>query len=157
MCVVRAYRLLGVDHDRDTKDHSSLVGYLLLGRNTPRTVAIRNVFISLEHRKRGLAEMMVRAVTRACFGASSLLCDDMKLEDPVDVEMKVGVPGWGTKSAVCLLVSKPAVARIYRNIRALWICGRPGRQGLSTQYSATGRSRCYVQELRDVTMASSAG
>ncbi|EPS99052.1 hypothetical protein FOMPIDRAFT_112188 [Fomitopsis schrenkii] len=55
--------------DEGENAQCDVAGYLLLGRNTPRTVAIRNVFVAPEHRRRGLAETMVGAVTRACLGA----------------------------------------------------------------------------------------
>lgn len=63
LCVVRAVK------DEGENAQCDVAGYLLLGRNTPRTVAIRNVFVAPEHRRRGLAETMVGAVTRACLGA----------------------------------------------------------------------------------------
>ncbi|KZT69541.1 hypothetical protein DAEQUDRAFT_811313 [Daedalea quercina L-15889] len=63
--VIRAYQ----SGDQTVAEQYDLAGYLLLGRNTPRSASIRNVFVAPEHRRRGLAEIMVRSVTRVCLGA----------------------------------------------------------------------------------------
>lgn len=118
-----------------------LAGYLLLGRNTPRTLAIRNVFVAQAHRRRGLAEAMVHAVTRACLGAPPIAIDG-DADDGRGVAVDVSAPAWGTKDAVCLLVAEPEVARIYAR------CGFV--VDLEARDAETGRSLCYVQELRDV-------
>ncbi|THH27426.1 hypothetical protein EUX98_g6757 [Antrodiella citrinella] len=50
----------------------AIAGYVLVGRFTPRTVAIKNVYLSPSFRRRGIAEAMVRTVTRYYLGAMPL-------------------------------------------------------------------------------------
>ncbi|KAI0647380.1 hypothetical protein C8Q79DRAFT_1009481 [Trametes meyenii] len=45
-----------------------LVGFVVNGRATPRTVAIKNVYVPPEHRRKGYAEAMVRAMSRHYLG-----------------------------------------------------------------------------------------
>ncbi|KAI0735701.1 hypothetical protein C8Q76DRAFT_610063 [Earliella scabrosa] len=47
---------------------SKPVGYVVLGRVTPRTIAFRNVFVAEEYRRKGIGETMVCAVTRYYLG-----------------------------------------------------------------------------------------
>ncbi|KZT72929.1 hypothetical protein DAEQUDRAFT_808892 [Daedalea quercina L-15889] len=143
---VRAYKHCGPTGDQTAAEQYDLAGYILLGRNTSRTLAIRNVFVATEHRRRGLAEIMVRSVTRACLGAPNPVTSEEleSVQGTADVKVNVGAPGWGTKSVVCLLVSEPAVARIYAR------CGFV--VDLDAKDPATGRSLCYGQELRGITM-----
>lgn len=47
-------------------------GYVATDRETKRTIAIRNVFVSLNHRSKVAAEAMTRAVTRFMLGAERL-------------------------------------------------------------------------------------
>ncbi|KAH9832947.1 uncharacterized protein C8Q71DRAFT_860718 [Rhodofomes roseus] len=75
--------------NQHTKEHRGLMGFLLLERITPpHTVAIRNVFVVPEHRRRGLAETLVRAVTQACLGLPV-----ESAQGPANVEVEVGTPG----------------------------------------------------------------
>ncbi|KAI0782230.1 acyl-CoA N-acyltransferase [Abortiporus biennis] len=46
------------------KSNGEVAGYVRVGRRTPRTAAIRNVFVHPEHRRKGIAEAMVLAVSR---------------------------------------------------------------------------------------------
>ena len=42
--------------------------FVILGRATPRTIAVRNVYVLPAHRRKGIAETMVRAITRYYLG-----------------------------------------------------------------------------------------
>ena len=76
----------------------------LSGRQTKLTVAVRNVFVAPEHRRKGIAEAMVQTVTRYCLGV------------PVeDVEgVPTGPPPFGVKDEVGLNVADFGAARIYK-------------------------------------------
>ncbi|TCD70935.1 hypothetical protein EIP91_000841 [Steccherinum ochraceum] len=80
-----------------------VAGYVLMGRFTPRTVAIKNVFVSPAFRKRGIAETMVRAVTRYYLGATPLGFEGAP----------EGGPDGGIKEEVCLNVATPDAERLY--------------------------------------------
>jgi len=80
-----------------------VAGYILLGRITPRTIAIRNVFTLPDHRRKGIAEALVRGVTRYYLGAQPL-----GFEGP-----PTAISDKETKKEVCLNVSDPTVMKIY--------------------------------------------
>ena len=48
----------------------TVVGYALVGRPTLRTIAIQNVYVLPSHRRRGIAEALVKATTRYYLGAT---------------------------------------------------------------------------------------
>lgn len=79
-------------------------GYCAIGRDTPRTVAIRNVYVSPEHRRKGVAEAMVRAITRYYLGAQPLGFDGAPTTGPPK----------GVKREVCLNVTEDYVERVYK-------------------------------------------
>ena len=79
-------------------------GYIVLGRVTPRTIAIRNAFVSRTHRRRGIAEAMVRGVTRYYLDVS-----------PHGVRpIQDGPPAVGHKEEVNLNVAVADAERVYR-------------------------------------------
>ncbi|RPD81553.1 hypothetical protein L226DRAFT_496470 [Lentinus tigrinus ALCF2SS1-7] len=79
-------------------------GYIVLGRVTPRTIAIRNAFVSRAHRRKGIAEAMVRGVTRYYLNAP-----------PYDVRpIEEGRPAVGFKEEVNLNVAVADAERVYR-------------------------------------------
>ncbi|KAI0703559.1 acyl-CoA N-acyltransferase [Cytidiella melzeri] len=78
-----------------------LVGYSAVGRVTPRTVAIRNVYVAPSHRRRGIAEALTRAVTRFYLG---LGFEGAPSDGPAE----------GAKDEICLNVSREEVERIYK-------------------------------------------
>ena len=81
-----------------------IAGYIATGRTTPRTVAIRNVYVAPKHRRKGIAEAMTRAVTRYMLGA-----------EPLGFEgAPTGGPPTGPKEQVCLNVAEEHVARLYK-------------------------------------------
>lgn len=49
-----------------------IVGFCATGRKTPNTMAIRNVYVSPKHRRKGVAEAMVSMLTRYLLGAEPL-------------------------------------------------------------------------------------
>lgn len=81
-----------------------IAGYVATGRTTKRTVGIRNVFVSPNHRRKGVAEAMTRAVTRFMLGAKPLGFEGAP----------AGGPALGTKEQVCLNVVDEPVAQLYK-------------------------------------------
>ncbi|KAI0739363.1 hypothetical protein C8Q80DRAFT_1112121 [Daedaleopsis nitida] len=82
----------------------AVAAYLMLGRATPRTIAVRNVFVAQEHRRKGIAEALVQTVTRYCLGVS---IDGVEGVPP-------GPPPFGVKEEVGLNVEDLGAARIYK-------------------------------------------
>jgi len=85
------------------RSQKTVAGYLRVGRVTPRTIAIRNVFVHPDHRRKGIAEALVCTVTRYYLGA-----------DPFETEstpMRAAVES--RKQEVCLNVGDPAAMRLY--------------------------------------------
>lgn len=80
-----------------------IAGYCAVGRMTPCTIAIRNLYVSPEYRRRGVGEALTQAVTRMYLGATPLGFDAPVLEGLVDV-----------KREVCLNVVEEHVERIYK-------------------------------------------
>ena len=81
-----------------------IVGYSLVGRMTPRTVAIRHVYVSPTFRRRGIAGAMVRALTRFYLGAEPLGFAGAPSPKP----------DAGVREEICLNVSREEVARLYK-------------------------------------------
>ena len=95
--------------------NSEPAGYVMLGRTTPRTIAIRNVFVSSPHRRKGIAEAMVRGVTRYYLNAP-----------PYGVEPILdGPPAVGFKEEVHLNVWEESAERVYKRAGFLF----PDRSG----------------------------
>lgn len=69
----------------------------------------------------------------------------MEADGRQGVRVDVSPPSWGTKSTVCLLVAEPEVARIHARCGFVF--------DLEARDPVKGRSLCYVQELRDVNVA----
>lgn len=78
-----------------------IVGYCTIGRSTPRTIAIQNVYVAPGNRKKGIAETMVRFLTRYFLG--------VKFEGAPDE-----VPRQGVKEEMCLNVIEEGVKRLYK-------------------------------------------
>ena len=49
-----------------------IAGFCATGRVTPKTIAIRNVYVSPQYRRRGIADAMTRMLTRYLLGAEPL-------------------------------------------------------------------------------------
>lgn len=133
-----------------THSGAELAGYVVLGSATPRVVWIRQVLVHAAHRRRGLAERLVGAVTRACLGASrggpgGVTATDAGAEGghAGGVRVDVGEPGCGVKSAVCLMFSDPGAGRVYGR------CGFVVDEGAVDP--ATGQKLCYQYEMRGIS------
>ncbi|KAF9818614.1 hypothetical protein IEO21_02594 [Rhodonia placenta] len=105
-----------------------LAGFTVVGRETPNTIAIRNVFVRPEHRRKGIAERMVGVLTRFYLGLDTVL----------EPHYPMGQP----KREICLLVKDPAVERIYA--RCGFLVGEDVRD------PETGRKACYAFVSRGV-------
>ncbi|RPD81546.1 hypothetical protein L226DRAFT_527822 [Lentinus tigrinus ALCF2SS1-7] len=114
-------------------------GYVLLGRASPRTIAIRNVFVSRSHRRKGVAEAMVRGVTRYYLNAP-----------PHGVRpLKEGPPAVGFKEEVHLNVSDESAERVYRRAGFLF----PDRSGdvvAGGVDPVSGRKSWYALARREI-------
>ncbi|KAH8099508.1 hypothetical protein BXZ70DRAFT_942061 [Cristinia sonorae] len=98
-----------------------VTGYILTGRFTLRTVAIKNVFVTPSHRRKGIAEALVRAVTRYYLGA-----DPRGFEGGPDAG-----PSDGKKEEVCLNVATEEAERLYKRTGFLFGAKDPlsGKEG----------------------------
>ncbi|KAL6298425.1 hypothetical protein BKA93DRAFT_744153 [Sparassis latifolia] len=81
-----------------------IAGYVMVGRSTPHTIAIRCVFVLPQCRRRGIAEALVTVVTRYYLGVQPLGFEGAPSEGP---------PG-GHKAEVCLNAADPSVEGLYR-------------------------------------------
>ncbi|KAK7694006.1 hypothetical protein QCA50_003582 [Cerrena zonata] len=120
--------------DADYKNVPRTVsGFLSLGRETPRTIAIRNVFVSPTLRKKGIAEAFVRAITRFYLGAK-----------PPGLDLE-GTELIHPKDEICLNVNNPSAKRLY--IR----CGF--QFGGDQMDSVTGKQRWHPTPVFGVEVA----
>jgi GNAT superfamily N-acetyltransferase len=90
-----------------------VAGYGSVGRSTPRTIAIRNVYVAASHRRKGIAEVLTSTIVRYYLGEPTGL---EGLEAPVE----------GVKEEVCLNVTEEAVERIYKRCGFLLDQEEPG-------------------------------
>ena len=81
-------------------------GFIVVGRATPRTVAVRNVFVASEFRRKGVALAMTRAVTGYYLGEKQ-----HGLEGVPE-----GPPSVGFKEQVCLNVANEGAKKMYRRV-----------------------------------------
>ena len=120
----------------------AVAAYVLLGRVTPRTIAIRNVYVLQAHRRKGIAEAMVRAVSRYYLGAGSY-----GLEGAPEVPPTVGF-----KEEVNLNVENGAAAqRVYKRAGFLLPDGE-GEELTGGVDPVTGRKAWYPCIWRAVTL-----
>lgn len=110
-------------------------GYCATGRDTSRTIAIRNVYVSPEHRRKGVAEAMVKAITRYYLGAYPLGFDGAPTTGPPK----------GVKREVCLNVTEEHVERVYK--RCGFLLGPDDRD------PETGNRGWYPTTYRGVKIA----
>ncbi|CDO73604.1 hypothetical protein BN946_scf185014.g74 [Trametes cinnabarina] len=83
--------------------NDALVGFIVLGRVTPKTIAIRHVYVVPEHRRKGIAGGLVSAVCRYYLGVRPVGYDGIPEGDPT-----VGI-----KSFVCINALESA-ENVYR-------------------------------------------
>ncbi|BGP23356.1 GCN5-related N-acetyltransferase [Rhodotorula toruloides] len=91
------------------------VAFLATGRASPRTVAVRMVYVSPSHRGQSIAQRMVAHVTRAhLVDANPVRLD---LDDLVAAE-EDELTRWGRKEEVCLFVDpqNEAARRVYGKV-----------------------------------------
>lgn len=86
------------------REEGAILGYCAIGRATSRTISIRNVYVSPQHRRKGVAEAMVRALTRFYLGAHPLGFDGAPSSGPAE----------GIKAEICLNVFEEDVERVYK-------------------------------------------
>ncbi|KAI0672895.1 hypothetical protein C8Q78DRAFT_1021800 [Trametes maxima] len=114
-----------------------LVGFVINGRATPHTLAIKNVYVPPEHRRKGYAEAMVRAMSRHYLGVL-----------PVGYGVSADPPAVGLKDAICINVMNPAAERVYRRAGFLFpeydLDGKP----VGGYDPATGRKGWFLSVLR---------
>ena len=112
-----------------------VAGYAIVGRPTPRTIAIQNVYVGSKHRRKGIAEALVRATTRYYLGVTP--------SGAVDVP---DVPPFGVKAEVSLLVVDPSAEGVYR--RSGFLFPAPGDDETGGWDPVTGQKawfRCVWQ------------
>lgn len=98
---------------------SQIVGYCAVGRATGRTIAIRNVYVSPQHRRQGIGEFMTRILTRLYLGVPlELYAGALDFSD--------ASPPQGIKSEVCLNVADDRVEAMYRRCGFLFGASVPG-------------------------------
>ena len=115
--------------------------FAVLGRATPRTIAVRNVYVAPDHRRKGVAETMVRAITRYFLGAA-----------PYGVHgVPDGPPQWGFKQEVNLNVGDPSAEGVYRRSGFLFPVGT-GEDMTGGVDPETGRRSWYTSVWRGVEL-----
>ena len=115
-----------------------LAGYLILGRVSPKTISIRNLYVSPEHRRKGIAEAMVRTVTHHYLGVPSS-----------GIKGAIGASSAGTKEEVNLNVVDPSAERIYRRVGFLFPERTAGIE-VGGRDPVTGRKAWYTSVIRRV-------
>ena len=156
-----AYAKPAVAHDRvwvartpvsETETQTECAGFLMVGRITPHTVAIKHVFTSTAHRRKGIAFKLVRAALQ-----------HFLLPNPDDahgsaISQDGGEKETHKKEVVCLGVSDAGAIRLYTK------CGfflgesvtDPGT-GWPGSYAASSRNLVWVQSEESTLVDSEAG
>ncbi len=125
--------------EAEAESHGPPVGFVVLGRVTARTIAIRNVYVAPEHRRKGVAETMVRAVKRYFLGVA-----------PDGVRgVPDGPPPCGFKQEVNLNVADPSAEGVYRRSGFLFPVGA-GEDMTGGVDPETGRRSWYPSIWRGV-------
>lgn len=66
------YNHVSVNTDLSSEPPAGIARYVLVGRKRPHAIAVRSVFVSETYRRKGIAEALLRVVTRYYLGAESL-------------------------------------------------------------------------------------
>ncbi|OSD08520.1 hypothetical protein PYCCODRAFT_1400991 [Trametes coccinea BRFM310] len=119
---------------------NTLAGFVVLGRPTPNTIAIRHVYVAPEHRRKGIAEGMVRAVNRYYLGVRPVGYDGLPEGDP-----PVGV-----KSFICLNAIDAAAENIYRRAGFLFPLRTTDEEAAGGRDPVSGRKAWQQSVLRGV-------
>ncbi|PIL26027.1 hypothetical protein GSI_11781 [Ganoderma sinense ZZ0214-1] len=88
------------------RTHNVLSAFAELARVTPRTITIRTAYVAPEHRQRGVAETLLRAVSRYYLGLGAT--------DLAGVPQ--GPPPEGVKDCIKLAVANPSTEGVYRRL-----------------------------------------
>lgn len=96
-------------HD-GTKVAVKPVAFVVTGRATPRTVAIRMVYVSPSHRGQSVAQRMVAHVTRAHLVDANPVAVDIAESAYGVVLEEDELTRWGRKAEVCLFAEPPNAA-----------------------------------------------
>lgn len=113
-----------------------VVGFCLVGRVTPRTIAIRNVFVAASHRRQGIAEALTRAMTRFYLGVKPLGFEGAPLDEPMG----------GAKEEICLNVEDEVAERVYKRAGFLLDANEPGT-GKRGWFPSAYRGVKYLEQL----------
>ena len=89
------------DPNQPVTSSKIMAGFIRVGRDTPKSISIMNVYVSPAFRKKGIAEALVRAVTRFYLGVKPLGFD-YQGDDLLQ-----------PKDEVCLGVIDPGAERVY--------------------------------------------
>ncbi|KAI0672881.1 hypothetical protein C8Q78DRAFT_1077199 [Trametes maxima] len=121
------------------RSDGALAGFIVSGRATRRTITIRNVYVSPEHRRKGIAEAMVRAMSRHYLGVQ-----------PVGYGVSMDPPAVGVKEIVCINVIDPSAERIYRRAGFLFPEYGPDGSPVGGYDPMTGKKGWFRSALRKV-------
>ncbi|KAJ2994322.1 hypothetical protein NUW54_g7570 [Trametes sanguinea] len=119
---------------------NALAGFIVLGRSTPKTIAIRHVYVAPEHRRKGIAEGLVRAINRYYLGVRPVGYEGFPEDDP-----PVGV-----KSFICLNAIDAAAENIYRRAGFLFPLRTADEEAAGGRDPITGRKAWQQSVLRGV-------
>lgn len=95
-----------------SSDSAEIVGFVMLGRLTPHTVALKHVFTSPSYRRRGIAEQMLSVVMRGYLGIDSP-SHSSATTTTTSSPSENNLPG-GIKTQICLNVSDVGAQRLYK-------------------------------------------
>ncbi|KAI0333578.1 hypothetical protein GY45DRAFT_1244644 [Cubamyces sp. BRFM 1775] len=120
-----------------------IVGFISLGRPSPKTIAVRHVYVLPAHRRKGIAEAMVGAITRYFLGLQPTGGEDIFAEPPVA----------GVKDFVCINAVDIAASRVYRRAGFLFpeeTADGVERGGIDPK---SGQKGWFYSVLRGITKA----
>ena len=119
------------------KVDGEIAGFCVTGRSTPKTIAVRNVYVAPKHRRKGIADAMTRMVTRYLLGATPLgFAGGLATSTPK-----------GVKAEVVLNVAEDFVERIYKKCGFLL--------GIDDKDPVSGRKGWHASVYRGVQLLES--
>lgn len=141
--VTKLQTALQTGHIWVCRTNGALSAFAELGRVTPRTITIRTVYVPPEHRQRGVAETLIRAVSRFYLGLGAM---DL-------TAVPSGPPPEGVKDQIKLTVADTSAEGVYRRLGFL-LPDRSQDGGLLVGGvdPATGRPGWYRAILRETEL-----
>lgn len=112
-----------------------IVGFCATGRATPKTMAIRNVYVPPKHRRKGIAEAMVKMLTRYLLGAEPL---------GFSGGLVAAGPSKNVKRELALNVAEDFAERLYR--KCGFLLGEDDRD------PASGKKGWFISAYRGVQL-----